>query len=118
MSYGSTGSKSDGLVSEVGDASFQKEVLESPKPVLVDFWATWCAPCKALGPLVDEMAKTYKGKLKVVKFNVQDDIATPQRYGVTSIPRLLFFKGGAVVHTVAGTPNKATLDEAVKKVVG
>ncbi len=105
------------LVTDVGDASFQKEVLDSSQAVLVDFWATWCGPCKAIAPMVEEMANSYKGKLKVVKFNVQDDTATPQRYGITSIPTILFFKGGSVVHTVAGTPSKAKLEEAIRRVI-
>ena len=105
------------FVHDVGDASFQKEVLESKEPVLVDFWATWCGPCKAIGPLVEEMARSYKGKLKVVKFNVENDQGTPQRYGITSIPTLLFFKGGEVVHTVLGAVPRPKLEEAIKRVV-
>ncbi len=106
------------FVSEVGDQSFQSEVLESSTPVLVDFWATWCAPCVALAPVVEQLAESYQGKLKVVKFNIEDDIATPQRYGITAIPTLLFFKGGSVVHTVVGGQSRAKLEEAVKKVIG
>lgn len=105
------------FVTEVGDATFQKEVLQADKPVLVDFWATWCGPCKAIAPLLDEAAKTYQGRLKVVKFNVENDLETPQRYGITSIPTLLFFKGGAVNHVVAGAPSKGKLDEAINKVI-
>lgn len=105
------------FVTEVGDASFQKDVLESSTPVLVDFWATWCAPCLALAPVVEELAKSYQGKLKVVKFNVENDTATPQRYGITSIPTLLFFKGGQVVQSVIGNQGKAKLEQAIQKVV-
>jgi thioredoxin 1 len=105
------------FVSESGDASFQKDVLESGTPVLVDFWATWCAPCLALAPVVEDLAKTYQGKLKVVKFNIENDTATPQRYGITSIPTLLFFKGGKVVQSVIGNQSKAKLDQIVQKVL-
>lgn len=105
------------FVSESGDATFQKDVLESGTPVLVDFWATWCAPCLALAPVVEDLAKTYQGKLKVVKFNIENDTATPQRYGITSIPTLLFFKGGKVVQSVIGNQSKAKLDQVVQKVL-
>jgi thioredoxin 1 len=105
------------FVSEVGDQSFQSEVLESSTPVLVDFWATWCTPCVALAPVVEELAQSYQGKLKVVKFNVENDIATPQRYGITAIPTLLFFKGGSVVQTIVGGQSKAKLEAAVQKVL-
>lgn len=105
-------------LTEVVDASFEGEVLKASGPVLVDFWATWCGPCKALSPVLEELAKAYQGKLKVVKFNVEGNIETPQRYGVTSLPRLLFFNGGQIVHTVAGAPSKAKLEEAIQKVLG
>jgi len=104
-------------LTDVVDTSFQQEVLQASQPVLVDFWATWCGPCKALTPVLEDLAKTYEGKLKIVKFNVEGNIEAPQRYGVTSLPRLLFFKGGTVVHTVAGAPSKAKLDEAIQKVL-
>ncbi|MBI5548603.1 MAG: thioredoxin [Deltaproteobacteria bacterium] len=106
------------LLNDVVDGSFQKDVLQSAQPVLVDFWATYCGPCKALTPVLEDLAKTYQGKLKIVKFNVEGNIETPQRFGVTSLPRLIFFKGGAVVHTLAGVPSKAKIDEAIQKVLG
>ncbi len=104
-------------VTEVADSSFQQEVLASKQPVLVDFWATWCGPCKALSPVLDEVAAAYQGKLKVVKINVEGNIETPQRYGVTGLPRLLFFKGGNLVHTIAFVPKKSQIEEAVQKVL-
>jgi thioredoxin 1 len=105
------------FVTEIGDASFQKEVLEADKPVLVDFWASWCGPCKAMAPALDEVAKTYQGKLKVVKVNVENEQASAQQYGVTALPTLLFFKNGNVAHIVVGAPAKAKLIEAIEKVV-
>jgi thioredoxin 1 len=105
------------LVMDVGDDNFQKQVMESDKPVLVDFWATWCGPCKAIGPVIEEMAKAYQGKLKVVKFNVEQSQGTPQRYQITSIPTLLFVKGGKVANVIVGAPSKAKLEEAIKRVI-
>lgn len=104
-------------LTEVVDTSFQQEVLQASQPVLVDFWATWCGPCKALAPVLEDLAKSYQGKLKIVKFNVEGNIETPQRYGVTGLPRLLFFKGGTVVHTLAGAPKKTEIDQAIQKVL-
>jgi len=106
-----------GTLTEVADTSFQQEVLASTQPVLVDFWATWCGPCKAISPLLEELAKTYQGKIKIVKFNVENNIETPQRFGVTGVPRLLFFKGGSLVHTIAFVPKKAQIEEAIQKVL-
>ncbi len=80
-------------VLEVSDATFDQEVLKSEQPVLVDFWAVWCGPCKALAPIVDGVAATYAGKLKVAKVNVDENGATPSRYGIRGIPALLVFQG-------------------------
>ncbi len=99
------------------DGTFDKEVLKSDIPVLVDFWATWCGPCKAIGPTVDELAKEYKGKLKVAKLDVDHHQAVPQQYGIRSIPPLLLFTGGRVVDTIIGQVPKSKLLDSVKKVV-
>jgi thioredoxin 1 len=104
-------------VMNVGDAEFKKEVLESSTPVLVDFWATWCAPCRAIAPALEELASQYKGKVKVAKINVDDNQDVPQQYGIRSLPTLLMFKGGKVVEQIVGAVPKNKLEDAFKKVV-
>lgn len=104
-------------VQEVTDATFDQEVLKSDVPVLIDFWAPWCGPCKAIGPVVDELASTYSGKLKVVKMNVDDNPATPGNYGVRSIPNLLIIHGGQVKDQIIGAVPKAQLQKAIDQVV-
>ena len=101
----------------VGDSDFGKEVLESAEPVLVDFWATWCAPCRAIAPALEDLAAQYKGRVKVAKLNIDDHQATPQQYGVRSIPTLLLFKGGKVVDQIVGAVPKAKLEAALQRVV-
>lgn len=106
-------------VMQVGDADFKKEVLESQTPVLVDFWATWCAPCRAISPVVDELAAQYKGKVKIAKVNIDDHQDTPQQYGIRSIPTLLMFKGGRVVEQIVGAQDaKRRLEAAIQKAIG
>ncbi len=100
------------------DATFDKEVLKSDVPVLVDFWAVWCGPCKAIAPAVDELAKQYKGKVKVAKMDVDEHQQVPQQYGIRSIPTLLVFKGGRVVDTIVGAVPKSKLEESLKKAIG
>jgi len=99
------------------DATFDKEVLKSDIPVLVDFWAVWCGPCKAIAPAVEELAKQYKGKVKVAKMDVDEHQQVPQQYGIRSIPTLLLFKGGRVVDTIVGAVPKAKLEESLKKAI-
>ncbi|HLH36962.1 MAG TPA: thioredoxin [Alloacidobacterium sp.] len=105
-------------VVEVNDASFEQEVLQSDQPVLVDFWAAWCGPCKALSPIVDEVASEYSGKLKVVKMDVDRNQATPMRYGIRGIPALLLFKGGKVADQIVGYVPKDTIARSLSRVIG
>ncbi len=97
------------------DALFDREVLQSDIPVLVDFWATWCAPCKAIAPLIDAVADEYAGKVKVGKVNVDENQATPGKYGVRGIPTIILFKGGAVVDQIVGAVPKSQLDALIAK---
>lgn len=97
------------------DANFDRDVLQSEIPVLVDFWATWCAPCKAIAPLVDAVADEYAGKVKVGKVNVDENQATPAKFNVRGIPTLILFKGGAVVEQIVGAVPKSQLDAMIAK---
>jgi thioredoxin len=99
------------------DENFQSEVLGSKEPVLVDFWAAWCGPCRNLAPLVDQLAAEYKGKLKVGKLDVDAHQNVPQKYNVLSIPTLLLFKNGQVADQVVGSVPKTTLDAMVKRAI-
>src|SRR5580658_3474824 len=104
-------------VLEVSDATFDQEVLKSEQPVLVDFWAVWCGPCKAIAPIVDDLATSYAGKLKVAKVDVDKNGATPSRYGIRGIPALLIFKDGKVADQIVGYVPKDTISKSVSKVL-
>ena len=106
-----------GEMVNVEDNQFKAQVLDSVQPVLVDFWATWCAPCRAIAPVLEELSGVYKGKVKFVKLNIDESQQTPQAYGIRSIPTLLIFKGGRVVEQIVGAVPKSKLEEALKKVV-
>jgi thioredoxin 1 len=114
---GAEGAGSMSAVQEVTDTNFENEVINSDLPVLIDFWAPWCAPCRAIGPVVDELSRDYSGKLKVVKMNVDDNPLTPSRFGVRSIPNLLIFKNGQVKDQIVGAVPKQVFEQAIRKVV-
>lgn len=100
---------SDNGVLEVSDANFQEEVLEADLPVIVDFWAAWCGPCRMVGPIVEEIATEYAGRVKVAKLNVDDNRDTATRYGIMSIPTILMFRNGEVSSQVVGAMPKSTM---------
>ena len=105
-------------IMELTDANFDQEVLKSEQPVLIDFWAVWCGPCRALAPIVDEVAQSYSGKVKVMKMNVDENPGTPGRYGIRGIPTLLIFKGGQVKEQIVGYVPKETIEKAIDKHMG
>ncbi|NWG03103.1 MAG: thioredoxin [Syntrophaceae bacterium] len=99
----------------VNDKNFAAEVLNSDLPVLVDFWATWCGPCRSISPMVEELAKEFLGKVKVTKLNVDESPSTPSQYGVRGIPTLILFKGGKVLDQIVGAVPKARLKSLIEK---
>ena len=105
-------------VTHVGDADFDAAVLQSGEPVLVDFWAEWCGPCKMISPVLDELAETYGGRLKVAKVNVDENRATAIKYHVRSIPMLLLFKAGQIQATQIGAVGKGQLTQMIDKALG
>ncbi len=105
-------------VSEVTDANFDQEILESALPALVDFWAPWCGPCRIIGPIVEEIGEEYKDRVRVAKMNVDDNVSTPARYGVRGIPALLLFKNGELVDQIIGAVPKAQVVGLLEKAMG
>jgi thioredoxin 1 len=103
---------------EVNEANFESEVLQAQQPVLVDFWAPWCGPCRRIGPVIDELANENAGSVKVVKLNVDDAQGIAQNYGVNSIPTLMVFKGGEVIDRQVGVPPKSRLQQALDAAKG
>jgi thioredoxin 1 len=103
------------LLSAATDSNFESEVLKSDKPVLVDFWAPWCGPCKAIGPVIEEIAAQFKDSLKVMKLNVDDNQKTAVNYAVRSIPTIILFRGGNVLDTITGLVPKQRIEAVVKK---
>jgi len=101
----------------VTDQNFEKEVLQSPIPVLVDFWAIWCGPCRVIAPIVEELAEELEGKIKVCKLNVDENPVTPAKYGIRAIPTLIIFKNGEPAEVIVGAVSKATILNALNKVI-
>jgi len=106
----------EGIV-EINDGNFEAEVIKSDKPVLVDFWAPWCGPCKAISPLVEDLANTFGDKIKFAKCNVDNSPVTPGKFGIKAIPTLIFFKAGDVVDQITGMVAKSKLEEAINKLL-
>ncbi|MBQ8669414.1 thioredoxin [bacterium] len=104
-----------GNVLELNDSTFETEVVNSSIPVLVDFWATWCGPCRKLGPVVDEIAESYEGKVKFVKINVEESLETAKKYSISGLPSLLVFKNGEAVERMAGLMPKSTIISNIEK---
>ncbi len=102
-----------GNVAEISDAAFDEQVLKSAEPVLVDFWAPWCGPCRMIAPMVEELAGENRGSFKVMKMNIDENPTAAQQYGVSSIPTLMIFKGGEVVERFVGVQPKTRLQHAI-----
>ncbi len=104
-------------VIEIEDSSFETEILQADKPALVDFWAPWCGPCKAIGPAIADLAGVFGDRIKFTKCNVDDNPVTPGKYGIKAIPTLIFFKDGQVVEQITGMVAKSKLEEAINKLL-
>jgi thioredoxin 1 len=107
---------SEGIL-EISDSSFDSEVIQSEKPVLVDFWAPWCGPCKAIGPIIEELAGEFKDKIKFAKCNVDDNPVSPGKFGIKAIPTLIFFKQGKVVDQITGMVAKSKLQQTLNGIL-
>ncbi|MEW6521561.1 MAG: thioredoxin [Desulfurivibrio sp.] len=105
----------DDRVMQVTDGDFQEKILKSDIPALVDFWAPWCGPCKAIGPMINELAGEYEGKVKIAKMNVDENPETPGKYGIRAIPTLIFFKNGKVADQITGAVGKTQLAAMLDK---
>jgi thioredoxin 1 len=102
---------------EVSDNSFDSEILKAEQPAVVDFWAPWCGPCKAIGPVIEDLAGTYGNQVKFAKCNVDDNPITPGKYGIKAIPTLIFFKEGKVVDQITGMVAKSKLEDTLKAIL-
>ena len=106
-----------GNIVEISDGSFEAEVMKAEKPVMVDFWAPWCGPCKAIGPVIEDLAKSFGDRIKFAKCNVDENPITPGKFGIKAIPTLIFFKDGAVVDQITGMVAKSRLEETLNRVI-
>jgi thioredoxin 1 len=104
-------------IMEIGDSNFDAEIVKSDKPAVVDFWAPWCGPCKAIGPILNELAEAYGDKVKFTKCNVDDNPITPGKFGIKAIPTLIFFKDGEVAEQITGMVAKSKLEDALNSVL-
>ena len=104
-------------VLKVTDSNFEEEIIKSELPAMVDFWAEWCGPCKMVGPVVEELANEYKGKIKIASMDVDGNRQTPAKYGIRNIPTLILFKGGEVAQTIIGAHPKSHIDGELKKLL-
>lgn len=104
-------------IMDVDDSGFESDIIQSNKPVMVDFWAPWCGPCKAIGPVVEELASEYGDRIKFAKCNVDDNPVTPGKYGIKAIPTLIFFKDGQVVDQITGMVARTKLEEALGNIL-
>ena len=102
---------------QVTDENFDDEIINSDMPAMVDFWAEWCGPCKMVGPVVEELAQEYTGKIKIAKMDVDKNRETPVRFGIRNIPTLILFKGGTVAQTIVGAQTKSRLEDELKKLL-
>ena len=102
---------------EITDDNFEKEVMESSKPVIVDFWAPWCGPCKAIGPMLEGLAGSYGDQLLFTKCNVDDNPVTPGKFGIKSIPTLIFFKDGKVMEQITGMVARGKVEDTIKNII-
>jgi thioredoxin 1 len=109
---------SSDLITHTSDATFDTDVMKADKPVLVDYWAEWCGPCKGIAPLLDELAKTYEGKLQITKMNVDENREIPAKYGIRGIPTLMVFKGGELAATKVGAMSKAQMAAFIDEHLG
>lgn len=103
------------MPNSVTDSTFEPEVIKDSQPVLVDFWAPWCGPCRAIAPVLEELAKEFEGKIKIVKMNVDENPSTPSKYGIRAIPTLILFKNGDVVGQVTGAVSKSNLKDMINQ---
>jgi thioredoxin 1 len=104
-------------IMDIDDRSFDSEIIQSDKPAVVDFWAPWCGPCKAIGPVIEELAESYGENIKFTKCNVDENPATPAKFGIKAIPTLIFFKEGKVVDQITGMVAKSKLEDTIKSIV-